>query len=621
MRSKNPSRASVTLGPRRYKQVLGQLRPALVAVLGCSAIVNVLMLTGSLYMVQIYDRVLPSGSTPTLIALFAIVAILYCFLGLYDFLRLRMLSRAALTLDDRLGLDIFRASLGGSGSPLKSLATLRSALSSPAATAVFDLPYVPLFLVALFILHPWLGWAAVAGSAIGLVVALVNRKVTRGPMEAAAIHDGLAHRHAKAATAEVETISAMGMQLPVALRWWKEHRAALSAAQAGSDPSEAFAAASRAFRLFLQSVILTLAAFLVIRGELSPGMIVASSILAGRSLAPIDQVIGQWRTLARALSAHRSLRAYFETVLEAHQPVDLPAPQGALSLRNVVVHGSIAAGSEKKPILDGISFDLRAGDALGVVGNSASGKSSLARVIVGALKLDAGEIRIDGATPDQWDPEILGRSIGYLPQKLELLPGTVRDNIARFDPRASDRDVISAAKLVGVHQMILDMPQGYATRIGESGSIDLSGGQTQRLGLARAVFGMPSIVVLDEPNSNLDPAGESALVSALEALRANGSTVIVMAHRPSALTAVNQLLVMVGGRIGRMGDKDEVLGLKPEPLKHPVAPEAQPDAAQVGEALPLPLQELVSRKIAKVEPVVRRVPRTGAEAPPRKRIA
>ncbi len=569
-----------------YPSALRGLRGAVWAVLGMSAIINVLMLTGSIYMLQIYDRVLSSGSVSTLMGLFSVVVILFAFLGFYDFLRVRLLSRAALRLDRALGVPAFgrwvRAGLPAgtaqtpsgtddktdmkagaeAGTALQDLGAVRGFLSSPAVTALADLPFVPLFLAVLFLIHPWLGWLTVAGAGVAALIALLNRALTRNAIRHAGRFEGAERDFTDRSRRNAEAIFAMGMYGAIAGRWRDLHHKVLVSAQKGGDPSEALAATSRAFRMLLQSAILTLGALLVLQSQISAGMIIAASILSGRALAPVDQLIGQWRAIGQGLAAHRRLSENFNQAEETPERVDLPDPTGTISVRALtkLVPGAPLGATDAPRILSGIDFELTPGDGLGVIGSSASGKSTLARLLVGAMQGDAGEIRFDGARPEQWDPVRLGRNIGYLPQVLEMLPGTIRDNIARFDPAASDESVIAAATLTGIHDMILKLPKGYGTQLCDPAApVPLSGGQMQRLGLARAVHGMPRIVVLDEPNSNLDMAGDAALTQTIAALRDAGSTVVVMAHRPSVLAAVNKLMILDAGMVRVFGDKDDVL--------------------------------------------------------------
>lgn len=577
-----------------YGEVLRGLRSAVFAAILFSALINVLMLTGSIYMLQVYDRVLSSGSVPTLLGLFAVVILLYGFLGLYDMLRGRILARAAMRLDVALAPRAFTGWIGGvdggqlaSTRPLRDIETLRGFLSGPGVTALFDLPWVPLFLGVLFILHPWLGWLTVAGAGIGALLALATRQLSRKPIAAAAGLEAADREFIEQGRGAAEAIRAMGMAGWVTAAWQRRHLANLSMQQAAGASAETLGPVSRSFRMLLQSAILTLGAWLVLRHELTAGMIVASSVLSGRALAPIDQVVGQWRMIGRALESHQRLREAFAGSEDAAPRLQLPPPSGLITVDRVTKFVPGRTGADRPRMLTQVSFDLAPGDGLGVIGASASGKTTLARLLVGAWVPDAGEIRFDGATRDQWSPEAIGRSIGYLPQQVRMLPGTIAQNISRFDPEASDADVIAAARLTGVHDMILTLPEGYATHLG-GGNDPLSGGQVQRLGLARAIYRMPRIVVLDEPNSNLDSAGDDALALAVTALRRAGSAVVVMSHRPSGLAAVNKVLVLRGGVVTGFGDKTEVLraALEPRQIAGPPAAAPQPVSAISGPSQP-----------------------------------
>ncbi|WP_126975411.1 type I secretion system permease/ATPase [Frigidibacter oleivorans] len=554
-----------------YGAALSAARSSLIAVAGFSLVINLLMLTGSIYMLQVYDRVLTSGSVPTLAGLFLIVVVLYLFLAFYDFLRSRVMSRLATRLDVAAAepallawVDARRGPGGGDagGRPLRDLDTVRGFVGSPVASGLFDLPFAPVYLAVLFLLHPWLGWLTLAGGAVAALIALANRALSNRSIARAVAAETAERDFADQCWRGAEPARAMGMQDRLAQHWSVLRRKALAETQRGSDAAEVLSAASRAFRMLLQSAILTLGAFLVLRQEMSAGAIVASSILSGRALAPVDQITGQWRSIGAAAAAHRRLRDLFAALPDLPRAIQLPPPAGALQVDRLVKLGLAGATGERRRILNDVSFALEPGEGLGVIGPSASGKSTLARLLVGAWTADQGEIRLDGATADQWAPAALGRHVGYLPQTVELLPGTLRDNIARFDPAARDADVIAAARLAGVHEMILSLPQGYATQVGAQGAgggAPLSGGQVQRIGLARAIFGLPKLVVLDEPNANLDMAGDEALTAAITELRARGSIVIVMAHRPSALAAVNRILLLRNGAVARFGPKDEVL--------------------------------------------------------------
>jgi ATP-binding cassette subfamily C protein len=584
--------------PNMYIDALRRQKVAFLVVFLFSGLVNILMLTGSVYMLQVYDRVLSSGSIPTLVGLFAIVVALYIFFGLFDFLRQRLLSRIALRLDASFGAKTFDAWIksglnstqpGGQNvpQPIRQLGLLRQFISSPTATSLFDLPFVPIFLGAMFLIHFWLGVMVVAGALVAGAVALLGRFLTKKQINDSMAHEGALHAFSEQSHVNAETIIAMGMQSNVTKRWHDMQLSSLATHQSISNPSEALASVSKTFRLLLQSAILTVGAFLVLQNQISAGMIIASSILSGRALAPIDQIIGQWRSIGRAVSAHRILRDFFSEQSTSPSYADLPAPTGRITLSGITKFAMGAKGKPSATLLSNVQFELEPGDGLGVVGKSGSGKSTLARVLVGAWIADRGELRLDGATMDQWDPAVLGQSIGYLPQKVDLLPGSISANIARFTPGAKDADVIAAAKLTGVHDMILKLPEGYATLVGGPGGTTLSGGQIQRLGLARAAYCLPRIVVLDEPNSNLDTEGDDALGQAIKGLREAGTTVIVMAHRPSAIAAVNKIMILHEGRVARLDTKENIMGgskdtlsVTPEETRQAPAPELLHDIPQ-----------------------------------------
>lgn len=561
--------------PDPYKRATGRLKRSFVIVGAFSAVVNLLMLTGPMFMLQVYDRVLSSGSLATLQGLFLIVVAAYAFLGLYDFLRTRVLSRGAYALDQGVGRASYDlwiksglSSAPAAMRPMSDLAVVRGFLSSPAILGFFDLPWIPFYLLIVFIIHPWLGYLAIAGTCVVFVLALFNQLMTQKHTAEAMRMDGSESFMIEQTRRNAEAIIPLGMATRVGNLWADTHREGLAIGQKGGDRSEGFTASSKAFRMLLQSSLLGMGGYLALQQEISAGMIVAASIIAGRALAPVDQVIGAWRNVTRAREAHKRLKALFGAYIEDKTPVGLPAPEGHLEVNNITKFVPIkTAGVERPPILDQVSFRLEPGDALGVIGPSASGKSTLARILVGAWAMDAGDVRLDGAALDQWQPEAIGQHIGYLPQNLEMLSGTIRDNIARFDPEAPDEAVIAAAKMAGVHEMILHLPDGYGTQLG-FGLQPLSGGQIQRLGLARALFLTPKYVVLDEPNANLDASGDEALGKAIHALREAGSTVIVMAHRPSAIAAVNKVLVLQDGRVAQFGDKAEVLqkAVRPTPI-------------------------------------------------------
>lgn len=537
------------------------LRRSFVLVALISALVNVLMLTGPIFMLQVYDRVLSSGSVATLQALFLLVIVLFGLLGFYDFLRVRILSRAAYRFDQEIGGTAFRSWLRSdtSARPLADLAAVRTFLPSPAMLGLFDAMWIPLYLGVLFLVHSWLGYLTIVGLAVVTLAVLGNQWLTRASQSQAMVSENAEGFLVEQFRRNAEAICPQGMANDIQRRWQHVHNTGLAFGQHGADRTEAFNASAKALRLLLQSALLALGGYLALRHEISAGMIVAASIIAGRALAPIDQVLGHWRVIARAREANRNLHALFADQDISNEKAELPAPTGALSVRGLTkLRPGKKPQLQSAPILRAVSFELSPGDALGVIGPSASGKSTLARLLVGAWTAESGDVRLDGAPLDQWDETALGNHIGYLPQQSELLAGTLRDNIARFRPDADDAQVIGAARLAGVHQMILDLPQGYMTEVG-FGAAPLSGGQIQRLCLARAIFGQPRYVVLDEPNANLDAAGDDALGHAIRHMRGLGSTVVIMAHRPSAIAAVNKILILNNGQAAEFGDKDTVM--------------------------------------------------------------
>ena len=539
-----------------------------IAALLLSLAINLLMLTSPLFMLQVYDRVLSSRSVPTLVALLVLIVVLYSGMAIFEFLRTRVLSRIAHGVDAKVAPELFQywlqKSAGGLSPgyrPLSDLSALRSFLSSPYLTAFFDLPWSPIYLFVIFVLHPYLGYLSVAGAVVVAVLALLNEWATGRTMNEASQLEITENRFSDEAQRNADSVLSMGMSLNAAKAWMKQRVESLAKAQAAGERAEVFAAASKVFRMFLQSAMLALAAYLVIQQQLSPGAIIAASILSGKALAPIDQLIGGWKQIRRARLANKRLNDYLAQPLPMNlePPVALPKPTGQLSLNQVSKYAPNArASGDARMILQGMTFALQPGDGLGVIGPSASGKTTLARLLVGLWMPDQGHLRIDGATYQQWGREHIGPHVGYLPQSFEFMPGSIAQNISRFEPDAKDEDVVAAAQLAGVHQMILSFPQGYATIVDAAVS-PLTGGQRQRIALARAVYRMPRLVVLDEPNSNLDVEGDEALSHAIAALRAQGSVVIVMAHRPSAISAVDKILMLKEGRMTDFGLKQDVI--------------------------------------------------------------
>ncbi len=558
-------------------EAMSQCRGAFGSVMAFSALINVLMLTGPLFMLQVYDRVLPSRSVPTLVGLAILMAALYSFQALLEAIRSRVLVRVGSYLDELLAPRIYdvvvrlplRMRGGGDGTqPLRDLDHIRAFLSSGGPSALADLPWAPFYLAICFMFHWLIGVAAIIGGIILTIITLCAEVFSRGPIKAASGHQATRNSLLEASRRNAEVVRAMGMAQKLGNRWSKANSEHLKSQRLASDVSGGLGSLSKALRMLLQSLVLGLGAWLVINQEASGGVIIASSILVSRALAPVELAIANWKGFVSARQGWRRLTNMMAMLPVEEAPLELPTPEGTL-----VVEGIAAVPpSERRVVLNDISFDLKAGAGLGVIGPSASGKSSLARVLVGVWPAARGKVRLDGAALEQWSPELLGTHIGYLPQDVELFDGTVAENIGRFDHQPDAEKVIAAAKAAGTHDLILSLPNGYDTPIGEGGT-SLSAGQRQRVALARAMYGDPFLVVLDEPNSNLDDEGDRALTGAIANVRRRGGIVIVIAHRPSALAAVDQVLVLANGQKVKMGPKEDVLRAVLRPTAAPVAAE------------------------------------------------
>lgn len=541
---------------------LASCRGAFIGIGLFSFVINLLMLTGPLFMLQVYDRVLTSRSIPTLVTLTLLVAGLYAFLGLLELLRSRVLVRIGLRLDEQLKARIFSIWIGhglvagsrNEARPLNDLQTLRQFLGGPGPVALFDMPWVPVYLAVVFLFHWTLGLLALGGALFVLAIALINELSTRAPLSAANRSSLEGTNLALAAHRNAEAVTAMGMQQTLLERWNRLHQTTRMQQTRASDRSGGLMALSKGVRLFLQSAVLALGAYWAVNEAITPGAMIAASIIVGRALAPIDQAIGQWRGFLQARQSHTRLGQLLEAAPAEDARIALPVPKGRLSVRQL----GVAAPGSTEIILREASFALEPGQALGVVGPSAAGKSTLARALVGVWPAMRGAVCLDGASLEHWDPAALGRHVGYLPQDVELFDGMVKENIARFQPDADDHDIITAARRAGVHELVLGLPDGYETAIGDDGAA-LSGGQRQRIALARALYGDPALVVLDEPNANLDAEGDAALTAAILDLKRRGRTVVVIAHRPSAITAVDLLLMLKQGHQVAFGPKDQVL--------------------------------------------------------------
>ena len=528
-----------------------------------SFVINILMLTGPLFMLQIYDRVLTSRSMPTLIAMFVLVAGLFTILGILELVRSRVLVRIGTQIDERLSGRVFESVMRQSLNPsrnaasaaaLKELDTLRQFLTGAGPFALFDAPWVPVYIAVIFLFHWTLGILAVAGAVVLFIVAILNDYLSRKPLARASSAMMSSAHIAEAGRRNAEVLAAIGMMENFKALWQTGHNRALTSQAQASDRAGALTAFSKSLRLFLQSAMLATGAALAIYQLITPGVMVAASIILGRALQPVEQAIGQWRGLVRAIHAYRTLRGLLHMTPPYPEKTALPPPRGNL----VVDHIRAAAPDGSKQILGNVSFRLGPGQVLGIIGPSASGKSTLARILVGVWPAAGGEVRLDGATFDQWNPVERGTFTGYLPQDVELFNGTISQNICRFQPDAKPEKIVEAAQRVGVHEMILQLPDGYDTMLSNMGG-NISAGQRQRIALARAIYADPVIVVLDEPNSNLDTNGDEALIRAIKGMRERGQCVIVVAHRRSILAAVDYLLVLDAGAQRAFGPRDKVL--------------------------------------------------------------
>jgi len=526
--------------------------------------INVLYLTGSLFMLEVYDRVLPSRSVPTLVGLVILAAAMYMVQGVLDLLRGRILGRIGTALDEALNhrvfdtivrLPLITSTRGDGLQPLRDLDNVRSFLGSMGPGAFFDLPWLPFYLAICFAFHVMIGVAALAGAVILVTVTVLTEYLSRAPARQSTELSARRNDLAAISRRNAEVLTAMGMTGRMARRWGLANENYLAGNQRASDITGGLGAVSKVLRMMLQSAVLAVGAYLVIHQEATAGIIIASSILSARALAPVDLAIAHWKSFVAARQSWNRLNALLGRIPARPVPTMLQGPSRRLSVEGV----SIVPPGDQRLIVQDVSFVLEAGAGLGVIGPSGSGKSSLVRALVGVWQPVRGKVRLDGAALDQWSPDELGRYIGYLPQDVELFAGTVAQNICRFDPEATSDAIIAAARQAGVHEMIIKMRAGYDTEIGEQGAA-LSAGQAQRIALARALYGDPFLIVLDEPNSNLDTEGDEALIRAVRAARERGAIVVVVAHRPIGVEAANLLLVLAEGRVQAFGPKETVLG-------------------------------------------------------------
>ncbi len=547
-----------------------------------SFFINSLLLVSPLYMLQIYDRVITSRSQITLLSLTVLAAILIGVYAALETLRSRLLVRAGLLFDEKIAEPVFHAVHRGNlrqpganhAQALRDVDTVREFLTGAGLIAFCDAPWFPLFVFAAFLLHSWFGFIALGASAITLSLTLLNEIATRKSLNAASRAATMANQTAQSMSRNTEVLQAMGMLRAIKTSWAQLHGSTLTLQALASDRAGVIVAGTKFFRIFMQTGILGIGAYLVIQRELSAGQMIAASILIGRAMQPIEVVVGNWKGFVAARSAFGRIRGLFSLAGVEPERMPLPRPEGALQIADLI---AAAPGPGNPPILKGVSFNLEPGEVIGVVGPSAAGKSSLARVLVGVWPALRGDVRLDGSDLSHWNSEELGRYVGYLPQDVELFAGTVAQNIARFQDIDTEA-VIFAAQLAGCHELIQRLAQGYNSQIGEGGQA-LSGGQRQRIALARALYGNPSLIVLDEPNANLDAAGEEALLAAIQKLKATRTTVVIISHKINVLAGVDKILIMADGTAQAFGTREAILPRLIGPRAIPPAPAQTPAAA------------------------------------------
>ncbi len=545
-----------------FKAALFVCKGGFISVGFFSLFINFLMLVPAFYMLQVYDRVIATGSHSTLLMLTLILTLLLATMGGLEWVRSRIMVRLSTRLDLILGPRLYEASFkqalasGGmqaSAQPLSDLTGLRQFITGNGLFAFFDAPWLPIYLAVMFLFHPWFGWFAVGCALVLVALAYLNEHLTNAALLEANKQNLTATAFTQKNLRNAEVVDSMGMLGMLRERWQAMNHQVLALQGVASDRGGSIAALSKTFRLLVQSLILGLGAYLAIEQEITPGLMIAGSILLGRALAPIDQMIGAWKGFSAARGQYARLDALLKQVAAEPERMSLPVPCGEVSAENLVV---VPPGAQK-PVLAGLNFHVAAGDAVGIIGPSASGKSTLARALLGIWPAAQGKVRLDGADVFAWNREELGQHVGYLPQDVELFEGSINENIARFGP-VDPVAVVEAARLAGVHELILKLPQGYDTVIGATGG-GLSGGQRQRIGLARAVYRRPRLIVLDEPNSNLDDVGERALSEAIAKLRQAGCTLFVITHRTSVLNVLDKLMVLREGALAMFGPRDKVL--------------------------------------------------------------
>ena len=579
-------------------QAYGRFRAVLGATILFSFFSNILMFVGPLYMLQVYDRVLASRNELTLVMITGIAVALLLAYGLLEFIRSKLLVRAGLQFDDMLATPSFNRVIrhqlvnpnGSAHATLQDVDRVREFLTGQGILAFFDAPWVPLFLALCFAFHPWLGMVATVGAVIIFILALTNEFATRSLLaEAGTANQGAAH-FVNTTVQNAEVIRALGMERQLTDRWLKQHDDVLDKQARASGRAGAIMASSKFVRMTLQIAILGMGAYLAIQQEISPGIMIAASIVMGRALAPVEQAVGQWKQFVGARQAHKRLSSIFGTLEDEEERMQLPTPKGNLTVTSLVAAapgGKPGLMGARPALLKGVSFALQQGEVMALIGPSGSGKSTLVRHLVGASIPSSGTVRIDGAEIQHWDPEQLGRHMGYMPQDVKLFRGSVAENISRFAPDAGDKEVVAAAQLAGAHEMIQTLSEGYDTDVGDGGN-GLSGGQRQRVGLARAVFRDPNIIVLDEPNSNLDAHGEQALAACIQEMKKRGKTVIIVTHKANLLALTDKTLMLVNGQVEKFGSTREMFAQQAQ------AKEAQEKQQQAAAATPVVSPAVVS---------------------------
>jgi PrtD family type I secretion system ABC transporter len=571
--TKQEARTSGAASRSELTEALASCRGAFISTALFSGMSNILMLTGAIFMLEVYDRVLPSRSIPTLLGISALAIGLYAALGLLDLIRGRLLVRVGSSLDYTISPRVYDALVGlplkagnrGDGlQSLRDLDSVRSFLSGAGPIALFDLPWMPLYLAICFGFHYLIGITALVGAIVLCGLTILTEIFTREPGRRMVSLGQSRNNLAEASRRNAEALVAMGMAGRIAARWHEANREYIESHRQASDIASSFSSTSKVLRMILQSAVLAVGAYLVINQEATAGIIIAGSILSARALAPVDMAIANWKNFVAARQSWGRLNQLLAVFPPVALPMQLELPRKTISVESV----SVVPPGDKRLVVSDVTFSLKAGDGLGIIGPSGSGKSCLARLLVGVWTPARGRVRLDGATSDQWSADLLGAHVGYLPQDVELMEGTIAQNISRFAARPSPEAVVAAAKNAGVHEMILNFPEGYDTQIGDQGT-RLSAGQAQRIALARALYGDPFLIVLDEPNSNLDAEGDEALSRAIHGIRARNGIVIVVAHRQSAISGVGFILAMNKGRLVEFGPKEEILNrvLKPQALR------------------------------------------------------